>query len=306
MHDWRDYLRMSEEELSRHDIAAINLAFAIGLPGSERIDLPGCLRYLDFWARKLGEVMERLLKEEYPREAEKYAYSVPLFRMANLVHFLKLNCGVFYNPARIEVTPENPDKAEDLFIFGAIQGPGGTCGSLPVVFTAVARRLGYPVRLVTARRHVFCRWDDPYTGTKVNLEGTNPSGVNADTDDYYRTMSGPAMPRQELAVGDLISLTPRRELALFLGFRAEILESLGEFANAIDCYAKAAELEPTLKRYPWHVHAATKKWWRKLHAEGRIGKGFVCPPPARIRRWQGMPWPLEAGILALEEAAGNK
>ncbi len=34
---------------------------------------------------------------------------------------------------------------------------GGTCVSMPVLYTAVARRLGYPVKLVLAKGHAFCR-----------------------------------------------------------------------------------------------------------------------------------------------------
>ena len=43
---WREYLAMPEEQLADVDIAAVNLACAAGLPGSERIDVPACLAWL--------------------------------------------------------------------------------------------------------------------------------------------------------------------------------------------------------------------------------------------------------------------
>jgi hypothetical protein len=45
--NWRDYLYLSEKERSDLDIAAINLAHAVGLRGAERIDIPLCLRTID-------------------------------------------------------------------------------------------------------------------------------------------------------------------------------------------------------------------------------------------------------------------
>jgi len=43
-----------DAELSRFDLAAIDLACAVGLPGSERLDIPACLAWVDHaaaWVR---------------------------------------------------------------------------------------------------------------------------------------------------------------------------------------------------------------------------------------------------------------
>src|SRR5690349_13026401 len=50
MLDWHELLPKSNDELAKYDVAAVNLACAAGLPGSERIDFDGCLRTLDAWA----------------------------------------------------------------------------------------------------------------------------------------------------------------------------------------------------------------------------------------------------------------
>lgn len=41
---WQDLVRIPDEELGRLDVAEINLACAVDLPGSEAIDYDGCLR----------------------------------------------------------------------------------------------------------------------------------------------------------------------------------------------------------------------------------------------------------------------
>jgi hypothetical protein len=46
-----------------------------------------------------------------------------------------------------------------LFLHGLTQGRGGTCLSMPVAYVAVGRRLGYPLKLVTAKGHLFARWE---------------------------------------------------------------------------------------------------------------------------------------------------
>jgi hypothetical protein len=65
--------------------------------------------------------------------------------MLMLITVLQQDFNVHYNPERIRsVDFKNP---EDLSIHGMLaSNNGGTCVSMPVLYAAVARRLGYPVR----------------------------------------------------------------------------------------------------------------------------------------------------------------
>lgn len=304
MRDWREYVDMTDDELARQDVGAMNLAFAVGLPGSERIDAAGCLKALDDWATGIAIETDSLLKTVYPRDAEKYGHSVPLYRMVVLVRVLQKRCRVLYNPAKINVKPNDPYETDDQFIHGAIQGPGGTCASLPVVYTAVGRRMGYPIRLARTWLHVFCRWDDPDAGVRFNIEGTNHDGVSNYPDDHYRQWPIPLDPRTEERMGFLRSLTPKGEVAHFLGNRGVVPASAGEYAQAIDMYALAVEHDNRQNGYDFAVGRVILLWVDKLRAEGRIGHGFWYPTkPNRERRWARMPWSLEARILALQAAA---
>lgn len=301
--DWRDLVRMSEPELARVDIAVMNLACAVGLPGSEHYNAAQCLKCLDDWAIGVRQVTEQALESDFCKNAAEYDNSEPLFRMVKLVHTLQRYCRVLYNPAKINAKLDDPFEADDQFIHGAICGPGGTCASLPVVYAAVGRRIGYPVRIVYTYAHVFCRWDDPATGEKVNIEGTRHDGVSDYSDDYYRTFLRPFDAREEAFFGYLRSLTPRGELAEFLGHRSAVWRSVGEYLHAIDAAAGAVTVEPECRRNSLRVFRLVHDWVERQRGVGRIGHGYRFPTtPVEPRRWPDMPWDLEAQILWLDAA----
>jgi len=148
--------------------------------------------------------------------------------------------GVHYNRERIR----NIDftRSQDLFIHGMIADTnGGTCVSMPVVYTAVARRLGYPVRLVLTKGHVFCRWDAH--GERFNIEATN-KGLNCYDDTYYKTWPFKISDAEVKAGRYLVSLSPAEELASFLASRGHCLLDNGRTREAVDAYAAAHRLAP--------------------------------------------------------------
>ena len=81
----------------------------------------------------------------------------------------------------------DPDFSDsrDLFIHGLVYGPGGTCIRCPSLYAAVGRRLGYPLKLVESKGHLFVRWDDP-NGERLNIEATG-QGLSCPADEHYRT-----------------------------------------------------------------------------------------------------------------------
>src|SRR5437016_6295214 len=95
--DWRELVRLPEAELAKIDIAVVNLACAVGLPGAEVIDVPGCLKALDHWAVGVRKVTDHGLRSDFRCEPEKFDFSEPLFRMVKLVLTLKDHCGVHYD-----------------------------------------------------------------------------------------------------------------------------------------------------------------------------------------------------------------
>jgi hypothetical protein len=161
-----------------------------------------------------------------------------------MITVLQKDCGVRYNLAKI---PEDvPFDASDTFIHGIIQGDGGTCASLPVLYVAIGRRLGYPLKLVSAHMHVFARWDEP--GERFNIEATGP-GLSCHTDYHYRTGRYRASDAIVRACGFLQSKTPNEELAMFLASRSVLLLDICRWDEARECLAWSSLLAPHVVSY---------------------------------------------------------
>src|SRR5262249_32550659 len=159
----------------------------------------------------------------------------------------------------------DPDfrDSRDLFIHGMIDGPGGTCSSMPVLYVAVGRRLGYPLKLVETRGHLFIRWDDPQGRCFVvpetfNVEGTG-SGIASYEDDHYRTWPEPWTEADKAGGWYLKSMTPREELASVLTTRGHCLTDNGRLALAVQVYGWASAVVPDDRRYSQiHAHMQQK------------------------------------------------
>jgi hypothetical protein len=177
---------------------------------------------------------------EYRYEPESH------LRMLVLVTVLQRNLGVRYNLAFSEGEYDASDP-RNLFLHGLLSGHGGTCATMPVLYTAIGRRLGYPLKLVHAREHLFCRWDDP-NGERFNIEATS-AGLNLCGDDYYRTFPKPITQEQIDKGLFLRSLEPREELASFLVERSLCLLDHLKFPEAVKASYFATHLAPMVT---WH------------------------------------------------------
>lgn len=240
--NYYDLLAMSPDELAKVDIAVVNLLCAKGLPGAENMDIPAILKQLDEWAAKVKFETERhLYRVKDPRYAEHYANSEARLRAEFIVQCLQEDCGVRYNPDRI-YDPDFRDS-RDMFIHGMLPGAnGGTCASMPVMYVAVGRRLGYPMKLVLAHSHIFCRWHD--ATDRFNIEGASNGNVNYDPDEYYKTWPKP-LNDVDIASGVyLTSMTPTQELAVFLEIRGSCCNANRRLPDARAAFAEAHRLEP--------------------------------------------------------------
>src|SRR5205085_7410862 len=77
------------------------------------------------------------------------------FRMLMMAVVLYEDFGVRYNPARISAPAPSEDDdhfffdSRDVFLHGLLGSTrSGTCSSMPVLYVAIGRRLGYPLKLV--------------------------------------------------------------------------------------------------------------------------------------------------------------
>lgn len=75
---------------------------------------------------------------------------------------------------------EAQDKTENFFLNGTLDTKHGTCISLPMLYMAVAQRLGLPVYPVEAPDHLFLRDTDPRISMQ-NIEATEGGGYSSDS-----------------------------------------------------------------------------------------------------------------------------
>lgn len=238
------------EELANIDIALMNLLCAQGLPGSENLDIQESLRQLDRLALFVAEQTEQFFYM-YQSKPAQFRYHEGYYRMQMMITVLMQDFGVQYNPMRTNDEDGMTFFADskDLFLSGftARSERMGTCASMPGLYVAIGRRLGYPLELVHAKAHVFARWQGK-GGTSFNIEATN-SGMSSHPDSYYEKWSLP-LSEAELESGFYLkNLPPKQVLAGFLSSRGICFEVNGRLSEAKTCYEQAAQLVPENEAY---------------------------------------------------------
>ena len=245
-------LVLSSSEIERCDIALLNLLCTQGLPGTEGLNITNCLLTLHEWARHVQSETERNIHQFLDHPAD-FNNSEGYFRMLMMSVVMYDDFSIRYNPARIVmpgvVDPNDHFFADsrDVFLHGLVGGRRmGTCSSMPVLYIAIGRRLGYPLKLVTTKAHLFVRWEGDTDRFDVEATG---KGMNRYDDEHFKQWPFPVTESEIRAEGYLKSLTASEELAVFLSLRGNCLKEAGRKQEAVVCYAKASELAPSWNAY---------------------------------------------------------
>ena len=241
-------LLLPAHSLSRVDIGRMNLLCAEGLPGWETEDVTKGLAKLDEMARHVDAETKRNFYR-FLNNKKEFNESEGYFRMLVMATALQQDFGVHYNPERAQSPNATPEPNEiffansrDVFLHGLVgDGRSGTCSSMPVLYVAVGRRLGYPLKLVTTKAHLFLRWDAGQDS--FNLDGTT-KGLNIDDDNHYRQWPFPVTAEEEKRDRYLRSLTPPEELAVFLSTRALTLRAARRTNESVFAQSHALRLAP--------------------------------------------------------------
>jgi hypothetical protein len=164
---------MTDADLGRVDPVEVNLLVAKGTPPLEHLDIPAYQRIVDGWAE---DFRQRLPGSEhhFRKTPGDWKNDIRFFRLGSLCWFLGNVLQVRYKEDQRESRSILYTNASDMFLNGLIDTHQGTCGSMPVLFLAIAWRLRWPVSLMTVHTHLLCRYDDGKVAH--NIEATNFEG----------------------------------------------------------------------------------------------------------------------------------
>lgn len=255
-----DLLVLDDSTLNRTDPLVADLAIARTLPGHQSLDVDRYNQTLDDWAAHVRTETERHLYRFHQNPAD-YKNSLAYFKALALATVVGQDYEITYDLEAVDFgDPRN------LFIHGVLDQRRGTCVSLPVLYMALGHRLGYPIRAVTVPRHLFCRWDDPQTGERFNIEAANAGGLTDHPDAYYQTWPTQLDPQDVQTGGALKSLSMREFIGVKLASRGDYYWQKGLRPEAQTSYALAHQLYPAcrsiqeilfsqvveeVERYPW-------------------------------------------------------
>ena len=103
-------------------------------------------------------------------------------------------------------------KIKNRYINGVLDSKKGSCVSMPLLYLAVAQRLGYPIYAVSAPQHFFLRYVDPGF-TNQNIEATGGGGYSSN-EEYIASLQ---ISLDALAQGTYLrTLTNREYLGLLI------------------------------------------------------------------------------------------
>lgn len=148
-------LSMPHEQLAQVDIAQLNVLCAEGLPGCEQVCISNTLSLLDNWAARVKSETTRHAYR-FERSSAEFENSRGFYKLLMLGVVLAEDYRVHYRTDR-QVSPNLAGMndgffadARDVFLPGLLgESRSGTCSSMPVLYVAIGRRLGYPLKLVT-------------------------------------------------------------------------------------------------------------------------------------------------------------
>lgn len=135
------------------------------------------------------------------------------------------------NPYQYDLTDPLGRKPANRLLSTYLKTHRGNCVSMPILFAALAQRLGLNVTLSTAPRHMFVKYIDAATGKAFNLETTN--GASPARDVWIRHL----MPMTDRAIANglyLKTLSKKEALAAMAGIVLERAFAERQFQKAWD------------------------------------------------------------------------
>ena len=251
--------------------AELSLLCARGLPGGHDVASDQCLAALAQWTdlvrAETEQRLTRLPQGDHLTRAALETSSPSRCKAQALLQTLHDMLGSDRQPASLEdgtleaaVATGHPLDPRDLFLGGILEPANSphrpTSVSLPWLYLAVGRRLGYPLRLAAQDGRLLLRWEGQNEQFTLDWQRSwTESPVDAPALRFNVEHPGGQLP---FAPSDQVPppspspmhlLTADDELAMLLSARGACLESHGQNREALVAYAQAHRLSPECDNY---------------------------------------------------------
>lgn len=202
-------------------------------------------------------------KEIYP-EIDVAAYSARIDALANGAA-LKIQIYGKYDPdsviralntyyhfefgVRYDKSEYGRQKRENYFLNGIMDTRQGQCMTMPMLYMAIAQRLGYPIYAVWAPEHSFLRYvDSRLTPEQQNIDVSGKEIGSPSNANYAHNLN---ISKKAIEKGAYLRTLTRREwLGILLMENGVVFMEQGRFERAVLYFEKARELDP---RTPYYV-----------------------------------------------------
>lgn len=226
----RDILDLTE---ARIDTGRVALTF--GKEVYPHIDVEAYSRRIDVMVGDARSVLQRCARQGDPES---------IIRALN-TYYYKLY-GIRYDNSA-----DSRTKRQNFFLHNTLDTRQGNCLSIPMLYMAVAQRLGYPVYAVTAPDHSFVRFVDPRL-KEQNIELSASAGYSPD-EDYAFNLN---ISQKAIRNGAYLrTLSRRHYLGVLLLQNALAFEEQGDLDRAIRYLEKAEEVDAKNVYFPRNLAA---------------------------------------------------
>jgi hypothetical protein len=241
---WEDLMSRSDAELARTDPLVMNLLVARGIPSLAQLNIDPYRRKADHIA---ADIQRRLPSDEreFWKTPEDWANCIHLFRLGVMCQYLDQDVGIAYKEDQRELKQVSYTDPNDLFLTGVLDTLRGTCGSMAELHLALGWRLGWPVSLTLVKWHCMLRFDNGQVVWNLEATDTGRGGFSC-RDDAYHIEKWGIDPAHIRGGADLVTLTPRQVLGVFIGSRARhyfdtrrVTEARRELALALRLYPQS-------------------------------------------------------------------
>ncbi|MEM6259716.1 MAG: hypothetical protein AAGI37_15675 [Planctomycetota bacterium] len=179
-----ELLALSDEELEKVSLVELNLAVVREIPGYEDLDASKYEAIVDEWSQEFAEELPKIEATFRGREAE-YKNDIRFYRIGQLMAWLGHKKNIEYISEHRGLETVRYKSPDELFMHGLLDTGQGTCGNMPALQVAIARRMGWPVALAPVETHTVCRYDDGEVAYNIETTHTDKGGFSEGGQEDY-------------------------------------------------------------------------------------------------------------------------